>query len=401
MKTFGIPISIFLLAAPLFALGCGGDDLEAASSVTSSSSGGVGGAGGEGAGGQGGGAGGQGGQGGGGQGGAGGMMIPIGDPIEAPNEQWTWVPFENAFCGNGSPTGIGVNISDKSKQLVIFMMGGGACWNALTCYTLKTASNLDGYDETKFQNDATGLLTGSLFDRNDPENPMKDASFVFVPYCTGDVHSGDKIGNYNGMDTHHVGFKNMTEYLGRILPTFPDADRVLLAGSSAGGFGVGTNFWRVQDAFGSTRVDVINDSGPPLPAPYLSDAREKEWRDAWNLDAALPPNCAECLTDLDALFTYYATNYTKGRAALLSYTKDNVISAFYGPIPTSQFEEGLKVLTSTRLDGISNFRYYYLPGENHVLLSNPDNVSMNGVVLKTWLKQMVDDDPAWANVSPF
>ncbi|NUQ78142.1 MAG: hypothetical protein HUU21_31810, partial [Polyangiaceae bacterium] len=54
MKTFGIPISIFLLAAPLFALGCGGDDLEAASSVTSSSSGGVGGAGGEGAGGQGG-----------------------------------------------------------------------------------------------------------------------------------------------------------------------------------------------------------------------------------------------------------------------------------------------------------------------------------------------------------
>jgi hypothetical protein len=224
---------------------------------------------------------------------------------------------------------------------------------------------------------------------------------VFVPYCTGDVHSGDKIATYNGVETHHVGWNNVTAFLSRILPTFPDVDRVLLAGASAGGFGVGTNFWRVQKAFGDVRVDVVNDSGPALPSPYLSEAREKTWRDAWNLDAALPPDCAECLTSLDYLFTYYATNYTKNRAALLSYTQDNVISAFYGPIDTTYFEEGLKLMTSTRLDGLANFRYYYLPGENHVLLSNPNNVSMDGVVLKTWLKQMVEDDPAWSNVSPF
>ncbi|HLM73854.1 MAG TPA: hypothetical protein VK459_14210, partial [Polyangiaceae bacterium] len=125
-----------------------------------------------------------------------------------------------------------------------------------------------------------------------------------------------------------------------------------------------------------------------------------QWRDAWNLDYALPPDCPECLTSLDALFMYYAKKYTKGRAALLSYTKDNVISAFYG-IQTTYFEQGLKELTQTQLDGIANLRYYYLPGENHVLLSNPKNVSADGVVLKTWLKQMVEDDPTWANVHPW
>jgi hypothetical protein len=148
-------------------------------------------------------------------------------------------------------------------------------------------------------------------------------------------------------------------------------------------------------------VDVVNDSGPALPSPYLSEQREKTWRDAWNINPALPPDCPECLTDLDFLFTYYATKYPDNRAALLSYTQDNVISQFYGPIQPSYFEEGLKALTMKRLDGVANFRYYYLPGQNHVLLSNPNNVSMDGVVLKTWLKQMVEDDPTWANVSPW
>jgi len=401
--------STLFLLAPLLTLGCGGDDPVTPGTTSTSSSasgggqGGEGGAGGQGGqGGEGGGQGGAGGQGG-GMGGSGGgsSEIPIGDPIEAPPNQWTWVPFDNAFCGNGSPTGIGVNISDKSSRLVIFLTGGGACWNYPTCYQLKIAANLDGYDETKFQGDAGGTLSGSLFDRTDPDNPMKDDSYVFVPYCTGDVHSGDKIADYNGVATHHVGFKNITAFMSRILPTFPNVDRVLLAGSSAGGFGVGTNFWRIQKAFGSVRVDVINDSGPALPSPYLSEMREKEWRDAWNLNAALPPDCPECLTDLDTLFTYYAKTFPNNRAALLSYTKDNVISLFYGPIQTTYFEEGLKALTMTRLEGIPNFRYYYLPGENHVLLSNPKNVSADGVVLKTWLKQMVEDDPTWANVSPF
>ena len=83
--------------------------------------------------------------------------------------------------------------------------------------------NLDGYDETKFQKDATGLLQGSLFDRNDPDNPTKDYSYVFVPYCTGDVHAGNKIATYNGIETHHVGWNNITAFMGRILPTGADA----------------------------------------------------------------------------------------------------------------------------------------------------------------------------------
>lgn len=332
--------------------------------------------------------------------GSGGSDIVPGDPISAPAETWTFVPFDNAFCGDGSTTGIGVNLTDKSKNLVIFLMGGGACWDALTCYTLKTASNMDGYDEAKFQSDVNGVLQTSLFDRSDPQNPTKDYSFVFVPYCTGDVHAGDKIGNYNGTETHHKGLANLKAYLSRILPTFPDVSRVVLSGSSAGGFGTGFNWWRVQQVFSNARVDMINDSGQPLYSPYLSLNRQNEWRNAWNLNGALPPDCTECMNELAALIPYYGSKPQKGKAALLSYTKDDVISAFFEFIPTTYFEEGLKKVTADELEKINDFKYFYVAGESHVLLSDP-SIASKGIVLKDWLRQMAEDDPAWANVNPW
>lgn len=392
------------MLVPLTLAACGGGDVDPISTSgsvgSSSSASGTGGS--DGTGGTGGTGGDTGGtsSGTGGSGGTGGTFEP-GEAIQAPNETWTWVPFDDAFCANGSTTGIGVNLTDKSKNVIIFMMGGGACWNQLTCYLAKTAVNLDGYGEAKFNSDVNGVLASSLFDRDDPENPTKDFSFVFVPYCTGDVHSGNAEQEYGGKKTKHAGFANMTAYLSRIVPTFPDATRVVLSGSSAGGFGAGMNWWRTQKAFGSIRVDMIDDSGPPLPAPYLSEDRENEWRNAWNLNGSLPPDCPDCKDSLSALITYYTEKFTTQRAALLSYTKDNVISAFYGPIQTSYFEEGLKLFTKTQLEGKQSFRYFYVAGENHVLLSSPNIAAKSGVVLRDWLSLMLSDDAGWKSEHPW
>ena len=324
---------------------------------------------------------------------------PAADPIVAPKEEWTWVPFDNAFCANGTPTGIGANITDKSSKVVIYLMGGGACWSDLTCYVLKTAANIEnGYGSADFDKDKASL-NGSLFDRNDQNNPLKDASYFFVPYCTGDVHAGaNPDAEYAGKPTKHVGFTNMAQYLARIVATFPQSERVILSGSSAGGFGAGFNWWQAQEAFGATRVDLLDDSGPPLPAPYLSDGLQGQWRAAWNLNATLPEGCAECQTDLATIFSFYAKNLPNNRAALLSYDHDNVISSYF-QITQAQFAEGLGVLEG-QMDGYSNFRYYSVTGSKHVLLSDPASINQNGVGLLPWITQMVTDDPAWTNVKP-
>ena len=321
-------------------------------------------------------------------------------PIETPKEQWTWVPFDDAFCANGTTTGIGANITDKSNKIVIYLMGGGACWDNLTCNVAKTAANIDtGYGKDQFDKDAADLLGGSLFDRDDPKNPTADASYFFVPYCTGDVHAGDNPDAvYGDKPTKHVGHRNMLAYLKRIVATFPNAERVVLSGSSAGGFGAGLSWWATQQAFGRVRVDLVDDSGPPLPAPYLSDQLEGQWRAAWNLNATLPQECAECQDELSAIFGFYAAAFPKNRAALLSYTHDQVIATYFA-IPEEKVAEGLGVLAA-ELDGYANTRYFLVEGNSHVLLGDPAGISQNGVTAQAWLTQMLSDDDAWASVEP-
>ena len=137
-------------------------------------------------------------------------------PIVATADQWTWVPFPDAFCGDGSTVGIGINPSSTGTRLLIYLEGGGACYDELTCYTLQTAANFtSGYSEAAFNAEAadTGYLAkpGGFFDRTSANNPFKDYSFVYVPYCTGDVHAGNNVIQLGTNTAHFVGFAYVSQ----------------------------------------------------------------------------------------------------------------------------------------------------------------------------------------------
>jgi hypothetical protein len=66
-------------------------------------------------------------------------------------------------------------------------------------------------------------------------------NMVMIPYCTGDAHAGDAVVEMMvgsvARPTYFVGAKNAALALARLGATFPDLDRVFLAGTSAGGGG--------------------------------------------------------------------------------------------------------------------------------------------------------------------
>lgn len=320
--------------------------------------------------------------------------------ITAPSERWTWVSFPDAVCANGQPTGIGVNLTTRSTRVMFFMMGGGACWDAATCYVVGSADHVrSGYTEAMFNSDSTTHGNLAMFDRANVNNPFRDYSWVFIPYCTGDVHSGNRIRFYNNdggvIPTFFVGGRNMEVYLRRLVPTFAGADRVILSGSSAGGFGAAFNWDRVQQAFGTTRVDVLDDSGPPLDG-----TRYAMWVSTWN--SSLPPGCADCATSPSAIVDYYATRYGTGhRFGLLSYDQDNTIAGFYG-ITTTQFQTQLRALTAAKLDPNPWIHYFYLTGTRHTMLGSGLSTVMgaDGTTLSQFITQMLTDDPAWHSVHP-
>ena len=321
-------------------------------------------------------------------------------PIDAPLETWTWVDFDNAFCANGDTTGIGVNLTDQGDEVLIFMQGGGACWNNLTCYTLGTAAHItSGYDGEAFNNDLGTIENSPLFDREDDSNPFKNSSFVFVPYCTGDVHAGSATQDENGTQTMHVGLDNTAAYLTRLVATFPDASRVMLSGSSAGGLGATLNFWQVQQAFGDAPVWLLNDSGPLLPPPYFSADLQSAWFTAWNLPAAFPPGCSDCEADWSNLYGYLASSHADQRFALLGYDHDGVIAAYY-QLTGDEVAEGLATIVTEQFDANSNAHAFLATGTDHTMVGNPGAVAQGDVELLDWLSDMYANDDGWTTVQP-
>ncbi len=327
--------------------------------------------------------------------------LPPGERITTPMmERWTWVPFPDAVCGNGSATGIGVNLTTRSNRVFIYLMGGGACWDEGTCYELRTAANLEGYLEPSFNAEIRTFERFGMFNRDDMTNPFRDASFVFVPYCTGDVHAGERVQVYNpempSRQTHHVGARNMAAYLRRLMPTFATADRIWLTGSSAGGVGAAFNWPRIQAAFPMARVDLLNDAGQMVDA---NNGRVREWRRAWGLPT--PGDCPECATTLSANVGWlHRTMGATRRSGLMATLQDATLRGFYTVNP-AMFESATRAMLSAHYDGRPNARYFVLPGAMHTFWGQWNTLAApDGTRVKDWVTQWATDSADWRNVGP-
>ncbi len=337
--------------------------------------------------------------------------IDWGDPIEAPALEWTFVEFPDSRCMNDTPTGIGINPNPDSDKLMIYMEGGGACFDFVSCIAV---AHSGGFNAGTLAAVADSYGSNGIFDRDDPDNPVADWNMVFIPYCTGDVHAGNNPSGYEGRT--QVGYANVGEYLERLVPTFSDVTQVLLTGSSAGGFGSAYNFDRVQRAFRCTPVTLLDDAGPPLSDPYMRPCLQQWWRETWNLNETLPADCDAC-TGPDGggmvnFSRYLAAKYPERRFGLLSSMEDRTIRSFFsygystscrslGSMPSDDFRAGLLDLRDSVLAPYDHFQTFYTEGDSHTFLGRPlGGVSVGGTTLAEWIRQLLEGDPGWDDVGP-
>ncbi|MCY1010021.1 pectin acetylesterase-family hydrolase [Nannocystis pusilla] len=247
-----------------------------------------------------------------------------GEPLpDAPPGEWNWIDFPEALCRDGSSTGIGVRYG-TGDGLVIYFQGGGACFNALTC-----AQNPSSFDGGDFDGSNNGI-----FDPG-PQNPVGDWTHIFVPYCTGDVHAGNRPDQDSEAGVQQfVGFRNVAAYLERIVPTFTDVGHVLVTGESAGGFGAAFNYDRIADAFPEARVTLLDDSGPPLGFEVAPLCLQQKWSDLWGFDDTIPAGCEDCFPSQGGgiinIGAFIAQKHPDQHLALISSTGDSVIRFFFG-----------------------------------------------------------------------
>jgi len=116
-------------------------------------------------------------------------------------------------CGDGADTGLGINPGTDPTRLVIVVQGGGACWDLTTCLLINAASHVTaGWGAGQMAAETATLQRSVWFDR-DAADPWSDATWALTPYCTDDLHAGNRVQVYNVPDPsqleHHAGDSNL------------------------------------------------------------------------------------------------------------------------------------------------------------------------------------------------
>jgi hypothetical protein len=321
-------------------------------------------------------------------------LIPTdGEPLQAAEGQWTYLEFPNTQCRDGSPAGLAVSLHGGSKKLMIFLEGGGVCQDPATC--LINPANTS--DQRAVQHDG-------VFDRKNAQNPVKDWNFVYVPYCTGDMHAG---ANPQGMVANvgpqkFVGYLNLQKFLERVVPTFPGVTDVLLTGVSAGGFGASQSAPMVQRAFPDVKVRVVSDSAPQLSKAVIPECLQDIYRTDWELEQTYLAECgADCPNKSDFLQDYalfVAKTFADRASGLIESSRDRTVADYFGigsngctgvlyltPVPGDTFQAALLALRDA-LAPYPSFSTYFPAGTQHMWLNDPSfyTSSAGGVKLVDW-----------------
>jgi hypothetical protein len=209
-----------------------------------------------------------------------------------------------ASCSNGSPYRFFVNRTPFTSKTVVMFEGGGACWEQQGCKggTKLSAVNPNGV-ATNYMTDLNtqahlGLVT-PFTARIDPLQSVQTQSWniVYVTYCTGDVHTGNKVNVYNNVDPanpmtfYHRGDVNAQALSAWMAKNMPKPSQLLVTGFSAGGVGSLAQYDTVRSAVKPTRSSLLSDSGPLFQAPrdgtpeqYPSLPLHNTIREKWGLE---------------------------------------------------------------------------------------------------------------------
>jgi len=293
------------------------------------------------------------------------------DPIAPTANTWQYIEIPGTKCIDGTPSGFAINHNPASTKIVFYLEAGGACFNDL-CESLHhpMASNIP--------------TTGGIFDRANTANPVRDWTWVYVPYCSGDVYAGQAETMLGGKLRYFYGYSNITAFLERLVPSFPTTTQVLLTGSSAGGFGSAINYPQTQRAFGSVPVVLIDDSAPPMSTDVYPECLQTIWKNVWRLDLTVLAECgADCPgnTFSEELFAHVRKEFPNMKGGLYSTTGDQTIRSFAGygwtngynmcgnspgAVSTTVYTNGLNEIRTNV--GTTNFATFYIAGTSHTRL---------------------------------
>ena len=157
--------------------------------------------------------------------------------------KWYAVDVEDTVSSDGS-NWQGYFRKGSENKVVLYFYGGGFSVND---FTAARSLDIEGGFYNAHLNTGLNVMTSAIrkwgIGNSAEDNMLKDWTFIGVPYCNGDFHSGTGTKEYTALDgstktIHYVGYTNYRRLITKLFNYIDDSpEQLLITGSSAGGFG--------------------------------------------------------------------------------------------------------------------------------------------------------------------
>jgi len=315
-----------------------------------------------------------------------------------------WNPIEpggDTTCSDGTPYKFFARPGDPAK-VVVYFQGGGGCFDARTCdpdveptYTV----NLAELDLARYH---------GIFAFDHPENPFSGWSFVFAPYCTADVHIGNRVASYQAPEAeghpahevtiHHRGAVNAAAVLSWTYTRFFRPETVFVTGSSAGSIPSPYYAYHVARHYPEARITQLGDGAGGYRGIGSTARPHLQW-DTLAVVSDLPELAAIEPEQFSFEHLYIAAAKHQPRVTFAQYdtAEDSVQLRFLalGGNDATSLQPLLEANHADIRAAVPNFRAFVAGGDVHTILARPElyTYHVGGRRVVDWVAALQTGEP--------
>lgn len=319
------------------------------------------------------------------------------DALSSLTPGWNQIePGGDTTCAHDTPYSYWVRPGTRN-DLLVYMEGGGGCWNAATCRD--TGEEFNGfYDSRITPNDNPALRSGVL-DLDNADNPFKDYTIVYVPVCTGDVHWGNNIHTYdNDVTIHFNGFVNAQSALQWAYDNLSQPDSVFVTGCSAGSAGSILHAPYIIQQYSDTPVYQFGDSLSLLFTGSVD--LQTDWHTHDNFPEWIPELAGMKPEEwtMAKMYSAIANAYPTYTFSQFNTVRDRVQVFYTYPDGSGSPDDWARLMDShleTLAQTAPNYRAFTAGGNLHCITPRPDfyRYAIDGVQLRDWVADMAAGKP--------